>query len=296
MAMGTRSLRSCAVGTVFFFSLMAADALAQTPSPDPSELPDVVPSESPAPEADEAGKPEKTKPDKPNPKGNNGTIKVDAIDFDDHPNNEPHVGCVFQIDFYNFDQGRLSATYIFDNLDPTGSGEIQRGTVGIGQDPAGGGRDLDASVTVDLTDALAATDAEPHPQQGFHVKLTVHADGSIGADVKHKVFWIEECSDDVQEARVLAAGVAAGGSQSSVAASGVAAGGPGGKVAAERLIRGGRAAARGGRLPFTGIGGLAFAALGTWLVVAGASLQGVRPRSRADQRHQDAPGGPEASV
>ena len=36
----------------------------------------------------------------PNPPGNNGTIKIDDTPFDDHPNNEPHVGCVFQVDFY----------------------------------------------------------------------------------------------------------------------------------------------------------------------------------------------------
>jgi hypothetical protein len=30
-------------------------------------------------------------------------------------------------------------------------------------------------------------------RQGFHVKLTVHAEGSQGADTKHKVFWVEGC-------------------------------------------------------------------------------------------------------
>src|SRR5919201_6690597 len=34
------------------------------------------------------------------PPGNNGTIKIDRQPFDDLPNNEPHVGCVFPIDFY----------------------------------------------------------------------------------------------------------------------------------------------------------------------------------------------------
>ena len=39
------------------------------------------------------------------PPGNNGTVKVDGVVFDDHPDNEPHVGCVFQIDWYGFDEG-----------------------------------------------------------------------------------------------------------------------------------------------------------------------------------------------
>ncbi len=40
------------------------------------------------------------------PPGNNGTIKIDGAAFDDAPNNEPHVGCTFQVDFYGFDEGR----------------------------------------------------------------------------------------------------------------------------------------------------------------------------------------------
>ena len=34
---------------------------------------------------------------------------------------------------------------------------------------------------------------EPHPIQGYHVKLTVNAPGSIGADTKYKVFWVTGC-------------------------------------------------------------------------------------------------------
>ena len=35
--------------------------------------------------------------------GNNGTVKIDGVEFDTHPDNEPHVGCIFQVDFYGFD-------------------------------------------------------------------------------------------------------------------------------------------------------------------------------------------------
>jgi hypothetical protein len=42
------------------------------------------------------------------PPGNNGTVKIDDVPFDDHPNNEPHVGCVFQVDWYGFDEGDFS--------------------------------------------------------------------------------------------------------------------------------------------------------------------------------------------
>src|SRR5215218_1738918 len=56
---------------------------------------------------------------------------------------------------------------------------------------SGGGSEagLDASATY----TLDLTGIEPHPVQGFHVKLTVNAEGSRGADVKHKVFWVTGC-------------------------------------------------------------------------------------------------------
>jgi LPXTG-motif cell wall-anchored protein len=129
------------------------------------------------------------------PPGNNGTVKIDGEDFDDHPDNEPHVGCVFQVDFYGYDEGDLFADVTFKVQPPTGNEVILEDTdIFIGEDDnSGGGSEagLDASKTYDLTSLLAAF--EPHPQQGWHVKLTVNADGSQGADVKHKVFWVTGC-------------------------------------------------------------------------------------------------------
>jgi LPXTG-motif cell wall-anchored protein len=129
------------------------------------------------------------------PPGNNGTVKVDGVEFDDHPDNEPHVGCVFQVDFYGYDEGELFADVTFKVHPPTGNEVILEDTdIFIGEDDnSGGGSEagLDASRTYDLTSLLAAF--EPHPEQGWHVKLTVNADGSQGADVKHKVFWVSGC-------------------------------------------------------------------------------------------------------
>jgi hypothetical protein len=33
------------------------------------------------------------------PPGNNGTVKIDGQPFDNHPDNQPHVGCDFEVDF-----------------------------------------------------------------------------------------------------------------------------------------------------------------------------------------------------
>ena len=126
-----------------------------------------------------------------NPPGNNGTVKVDGAPFDDAPNNEPHVGCSFQIDFYGYDQGDLHASVVFQGWAPTGGGTLATDSVFIGQDAAGRGIDLDAARTYDLSSVLKGI--QPQPNQGWHLKLTVNAEGSIGADVKHKVFWVSGC-------------------------------------------------------------------------------------------------------
>jgi hypothetical protein len=132
----------------------------------------------------------------PNPPGNNGTVKIDDTPFDDLPNNEPHVGCKFQVDFYGYDKGDLHAKVIFEAHPPTlreGDDQVLlTDTVFIGEDDnSGGGSEagLDASETYTLD--LAGIELQPN--QGVHVKLTIHAEGSQGADVKHKVFWVTGC-------------------------------------------------------------------------------------------------------
>jgi hypothetical protein len=129
------------------------------------------------------------------PPGNNGTVKIDGIPFDELPNNQPHVGCIFQVDFYGYDEGDLEAIVRFNLWSPTGSLGVlfRRAGIDIGEDPAGGGRDVDAQLTVDLSAAIAASGVAPHPKQGWHVRLTVNAEGSIGKDVKHKTFWVTGC-------------------------------------------------------------------------------------------------------
>jgi hypothetical protein len=127
------------------------------------------------------------------PPGNNGTVKIDGLEFDDHPDNEPHVGCVFQVDWYGFDEGDLFSDVTFESHPPTGPPVVlltDRVFIG-GDDNSGGGSasGLDASATY----TLDFSGIEPHPNQGWHVKLTVNNDGSQGADVKHKVFWVTGC-------------------------------------------------------------------------------------------------------
>lgn len=133
------------------------------------------------------------------PAGNNGTVKITPhLEEDGIPQNTPHVSCIFDIEWYGFDKGDdIVSTVEFAMQAPTTDVALS-GTdpsqVFVGGDPASGaGTDtgFDGEETYTL-----AFDGEPHPQQGYHVKLTVHTPGSQGADTKHKVFWVQPCEDE----------------------------------------------------------------------------------------------------
>ena len=131
------------------------------------------------------------------PAGNNGTVKIAPLgEIDSIPNNTPHVGCSFEVEWYGFDEGAdIISSVTFEEQAPTTdvgmtvSGPSQ---VFVGADDASGAgtpTGLDGRETY----TLAFTGA-PHPQQGYHVKLTIATPGSIGNDTKTKVFWVEGCA------------------------------------------------------------------------------------------------------
>lgn len=130
---------------------------------------------------------------KGDPAGNNGTVKIAGIgDIDTIPNNQPHPGCTFTVQWYGFDEGDYHSTVTFELQAPTTDGAIggtQPSQVFVGEDAAGGaGQDMDAEQVYTLSFT-----GDPHPQQGYHVKLTVNTPMSKGADKKSKVFWVEGC-------------------------------------------------------------------------------------------------------
>jgi len=130
------------------------------------------------------------------PPGNNGTVKIaEHGDFDAMPDNDPHVGCTFDVEWYGFDQGdHIISRVLFEMKAPTGSvGLTVHGpdTVFVGGDPASGAgtpTGLDGRQTYTLI-----FDGPPHPLQGYHLKLTIATPGSQGSDKKYKVFWVEGC-------------------------------------------------------------------------------------------------------
>jgi hypothetical protein len=124
--------------------------------------------------------------------GNDGTVKVDEVDLAaPPPANDPHVDCIFDIEFFSFDDG-LEAEVTFEGQSPTGHGIVL-----INKDPValdettGGGNQLVGQKEYDLTDLVDQL-GEPQDQQGFHIKLTVEVPEGTHSTAfsKHKVFWV----------------------------------------------------------------------------------------------------------
>jgi hypothetical protein len=122
------------------------------------------------------------------PPGNNGTIKVVASDpSDPDPGNEPQIdGCLVWLEFYGFDLDQ-DADITFQAQPPTGDGDLLKHTALISNDAAGGGQDDDEVLAYNLTTALMPY--QPHPQQGYHVKVTSDSHEAPGG-AKQKVFWL----------------------------------------------------------------------------------------------------------
>ena len=231
-----------------------------------------------------------------NPPGNNGTIKVDRLPFDDTPDNQPHVGCTFQVDFYGYDEGDLNADVNFTAHPPTGEDQVLlTDTVFIGEDDNSGGGS-EAGLDASRTYTLDLTGIEPHPNQGVHVKLTIHADGSQGADTKYKVFWVTGCesstttSSTVGETTTTTGGTTTttggGGGTTTTAGGGTS---PSSSVletttTGQGGIGGGGTQAppgQGGVLPFTGANSIPVAAAGLLVLLVGAAALLASRRIRA---------------
>ncbi|MCK5928391.1 MAG: hypothetical protein KAG80_09375 [Nocardioides sp.] len=133
---------------------------------------------------------------KQDPAGNNGTVKIAPYGAIDRiPNNTPHPGCTFQVEWYGFDEGDDVVSQVsFAMQAPTSDVALSVDgptEVFVGGDSAtGAGTEtgLDGRETYTLS-----FDGEPHPKQGYHVKLTVATPRSQGNDTKTKVFWVEDC-------------------------------------------------------------------------------------------------------
>jgi hypothetical protein len=94
---------------------------------------------------------------------------------------------------FGFDAGQ-EVTLRFAGQAPTGKDVTLGGTwtgVAGDDDASGAGNDFDLEVPFTADDLGVTALGDPHPKQGYHVKLTVDT-GEPGGH-KYKVFWIEPC-------------------------------------------------------------------------------------------------------
>jgi hypothetical protein len=115
---------------------------------------------------------------------NQGTIKISSVTNAPDPDNEPHPGCPFRVDFFGFRAGTYDVT--ITGWPPTGGGVLTTDVVTIAT--TSHGKVLQASRTYDLSSALAGI--TPQPQQGYHVRLDAKRRGTPGEGSKTKVFWL----------------------------------------------------------------------------------------------------------
>ena len=127
------------------------------------------------------------------PRGNNGTIKVDGPAWDARVDNEPHPSCAFRVTFFGFDEGQ-TADITVTGVAPTGGGVLLHETaVPTSDDRAGGAaHDFDGATRVFTADDLGLDAVTPHPRQGYHLKVAVDSLEAPGG-AKQKVLWLEPC-------------------------------------------------------------------------------------------------------
>jgi len=117
------------------------------------------------------------------PHGNTGVIAVDDVAITDVMQDVPHPGCRFVIDLSGYGAGSRTATIQVVGREPTGGGELFVDSLAF----EGSSREA-----IDLSAEVSRI--EPDPVRGQHVQLNIHVDGSQGADLKHKGFWVSGCA------------------------------------------------------------------------------------------------------
>ncbi|MFI7607522.1 hypothetical protein ACIBTV_20600 [Micromonospora sp. NPDC049366] len=202
-----------------------------------------------------------------NPPGENGTVKIDGAPFSDRVDNEPHVTCDFELEFFNFDTNQ-AADITLTTKPPSGKDVVVwsvRNRI-ISTDPAGGAEnDHDETIRLSAAD-LALGGLTPHPKQGYHLKLDVDLVDGKSSDAKHKVFWLQPCAATSTPTPGTPGSPDSPDSPPSTTPGGGNGGGGNG---------GGEG---GGSLPITGVAGTGIALTGLALIGGGVALTVLRRR------------------
>lgn len=143
-------------------------------------------------------RPDRTPSDPP---GNRGSIKIDGRPFDERTDNEPHPGCDFRVTMFGFVDSYADVTV--DAHAPTGGARPVDGERVDFPDGAANRRGNElagASDVHDVVPRLADAGIEPHPRNGYHLKVTVESENAHGSNAKHKVLWLDCPGEDDGEA------------------------------------------------------------------------------------------------
>ncbi|MFC0508768.1 LPXTG cell wall anchor domain-containing protein [Micromonospora costi] len=219
-----------------------------------------------------------------NPPGDNGTVKIDGAPFEDSVDNQPHVGCEFELEFFNFDAGD-TADITLAAQPPSGKFTTVKflDNYVISDDPASGAaNDHDAVIRFSAND-LALAGVQAHPKQGYHIKLTVDLTDGKGK-AKHKVFWLQPCESPETPTTPNPGGGSPtptpGGSENPSANPSVSPSVPGTPAGGGSGGTGGTEGSGGseGSLPLTGVAATSISLTGLALIVGGVVLMALRRR------------------
>jgi LPXTG-motif cell wall-anchored protein len=212
-----------------------------------------------------------------NPPGDNGTVKIDGAPFEDEVDNQPHVTCDFELEFFNFDEGQKANITLWaqpPSSTPNDKVVWSKSNVLISNDPASGAEnDHDEVIKLSAKD-LDLTGLKLQDQQGYHIKLDVDLTDGKAFDDKHKVFWLQPCESSESPSPTPGGETPTptpGGSDNpsenpSANPSGSVGGGSGGGTGTE------------GGLPLTGVAATSIALTGLALIGGGVALMVLRRR------------------
>jgi hypothetical protein len=130
------------------------------------------------------------------PSGANGSVKIKNVPLDTGtPRNEPHVDCLFTVQWYGFDEGTNSTTVTFWGWPPSGDKSVVTPTKGQSEFEFEGGKPPGNTLNHSEDYQLDTTGLKANKKGEVHIKMRVLVTDSGGkVDFKkHKVFWVKLC-------------------------------------------------------------------------------------------------------
>ncbi|MEH0841992.1 LPXTG cell wall anchor domain-containing protein [Micromonospora sp. CPCC 205711] len=136
-----------------------------------------------------------------NPNGDNGTVKIDGKEFEDEVDNQPHVTCDFELEFFNFDTNQAADITLWSQPPSSAPKDKIVWSVKnyvISKDAASGAENDHDEVIRLSADDLDLKGLKVNAQQGYHIKLDVDLTDGQSSDEKHKVFWLQPCASSTE--------------------------------------------------------------------------------------------------